>query len=220
MYIRPHLDFCDVIYHIPKISDVSVPSFRLYNLMNAIEKIQYQAALAITGTWKGTNLDKVYEQLGGESLTDRRWFRRLTYFYKIYNNYTPEYLQSPIPPPRTHLYGNRSDNVLHGIFCRTNRYKKSLYPHSIQAWNDIGPDLRQAVSLNVFKTNILKLIRPLKNDTFDVYDPNGIKRLFQLRVGLRPLNDHKKRHNFRDTRSDVPIFPMRERFSWILFHQY
>ena len=31
----------------------------------------------------------------------------------------------------------------------------------------------------------------------------GIKRLFQLRVGLSPLNDHKKRHNFRDTRSDV-----------------
>ena len=26
MYIRPHLDFCDVIYHIPKMSDVSVPS--------------------------------------------------------------------------------------------------------------------------------------------------------------------------------------------------
>ena len=148
MYIRPHLDFCDVIYHIRKISDVSVPSFRLNNLMNSIEKIQYQA-------------------------------------------------------PRTHLYGNRSDNVLRGIFCRTNRYKKSFYPHSIQAWNDIGPDLRQEVSLSVFKTNILKLIRPLKNDTFGVYDPKGIKRLFQLRVGLSPLNGHKKRHNFRDTRSDV-----------------
>ena len=65
MYIRPHLDFCDVIYHIPKISDVSVPSSRLHNLMNPIEKIQYQAALAITGTWKGTNLDKVYEHRVG-----------------------------------------------------------------------------------------------------------------------------------------------------------
>ena len=115
--------------------------------MNAIEKIQYQAALAITGTWKGMNLDNVYEQLGWESLTDRRWFRRLIYFYEIYNNYTPEYLKSPIPPPRTHLFGNRSDNVLRGIFCRTNRsdnvlrgifcrtnrYKNSFYPHSIQA---------------------------------------------------------------------------------------
>ena len=52
--------------------------------------------------------------------------------------------------------------------------------------------LGQAVSLSVFKTNILKLIRPLKNDTFCVYDPKGIKRLFQLRVGLSPLNDHKE----------------------------
>ena len=171
--------------------------------MNCIERIQYQAALAITGAWKGTNLDKIYEQLGWESLTDRRWFRRLTYFYKIHNNYTPSYLKSPIPPPRTHLYGDRSDNDLHEIFCKTNRYKNSFYPHSIEAWNDIGPELRQAVSLSVFKTNILKLIRPPKRDIFGVHDTKGIKRLFQLRVGLSPLKDHKKKHNFRDTFFDI-----------------
>ena len=55
MYIRPHLNLCDVIYHIPKISDVSVPSSRLHNLMNAIEKIQYQAALVITTTTNNNN---------------------------------------------------------------------------------------------------------------------------------------------------------------------
>ena len=57
MYVQPHLDFCDVIYHIPKISDVFDSSIHLNNLMNPIERIQYQAALAITGAWKGTNLD-------------------------------------------------------------------------------------------------------------------------------------------------------------------
>ena len=34
--------------------------------------------LAITGTWKGTN--KIYDELGWESLTDRRWSRRLFHF--------------------------------------------------------------------------------------------------------------------------------------------
>ena len=41
--------------------------------MNTLERIQYQAALAITGSWKGTHLNKIYDELGWESLTDRRW---------------------------------------------------------------------------------------------------------------------------------------------------
>ena len=39
-----------------------------------------------------------------ESLSDRRWSRRLFHhFYKIQNNLTPPYLRTPIPPIRTHL---------------------------------------------------------------------------------------------------------------------
>ena len=112
MYVRPHLDFCDVIFHTPKVLNSFDSSIHLNYLMNSIERIQYQAALAITGAWKGTNPNKTYEELGWESLTDRRWSRRLIRFYKIQNNYTPPYLKSPIPPPRTHLYGIRSGNVL------------------------------------------------------------------------------------------------------------
>ena len=45
--------------------------------MNTVERIQYHAALSITGAWQGTNLDKIYEELGWESLTNRRHYRRL-----------------------------------------------------------------------------------------------------------------------------------------------
>ena len=61
--------------------------------MNSLEKVQYQSALAVTGTWQGTSLNKLYDELGWESLTDRRWSRRLIQFYKIQNNYTPIYLK-------------------------------------------------------------------------------------------------------------------------------
>ena len=79
----------------------------------------------------------------------------------------------------------------------------SFYPHSVKIWNVIGPELRQAPSLSIFKSKILKLIRPLKNTMYDIHDPKGVKRLFQLRVGLSSLKNHKKRHNFKDTLSDV-----------------
>ena len=203
MYVRPHLDFCDVIYHTPKIYNLFDSSFLLLNWMDQIERVQYQAALAVTGTWKGTSTNKIYEELGWESLTDRRWFRRLVQFYKIQNNLTPGYLKIPVPLPRNHLFGTRNDNDLHSMKCRTNSFMNSFYPHSVKIWNEIGPALRQAPSLSIFKCNILKLIRPRKKNVFNIHDPEGVKRLFHLRVGLRPLKHHKKRHNFIDTPSDI-----------------
>ena len=42
--------------------------------MKLVEQVQYKT---------GTNRNKLYEELGWESLSDRRWFHRLTVFYKI-----------------------------------------------------------------------------------------------------------------------------------------
>ena len=39
--------------------------------MEHIERVQYQAALAITGCWQGSNRNKLYEELGWESLSDQ-----------------------------------------------------------------------------------------------------------------------------------------------------
>ena len=93
MYVRLHLDFCDVIYHFPCITNPDDSSINLKYLMNTLERIQYHCALAITGAWQGTSLDKIYDQLGCESLTDRRYSRRLFHFYKIQNDLSPTYLK-------------------------------------------------------------------------------------------------------------------------------
>ena len=89
MYIRPHLDFCDVIYHIPCITNPFDSSINLKYLMNTLERIQYHCALA---------QNKIYDELGWESLNDRRYCRRLLHFYKIQTNLTPAYLKDPLPP--------------------------------------------------------------------------------------------------------------------------
>ena len=75
-------------------------------------------------------------------------------------------------------------------------------------WNEIGPILRQVPSLSIFKSNVLKLIRPQKKNVFNIYDPEGTESLFQLRVGLSPLRYHKKHHNFTDSPSDTCICGM------------
>ena len=70
-------------------------------------------------------------------------------------------------------------------------------------WNDIGPHLRGAESISIFKNKILKLYRPVKKSLFNIHDPYGIKWIFQLRVGLSPLKSHKMNHNFKDTLNDT-----------------
>ena len=72
-FIRPHLDYGDIIYDQPNNE----------SFCNLIEKVQYNAALAITGAIKGTSQLKIYNELGIESLKFRRWFRRLCVFLKL-----------------------------------------------------------------------------------------------------------------------------------------
>ena len=159
---------------------------------------------AIAGSWKGRNLNKIYDELGWESLTDRRWCRRLFHFYKIQNNLTPPYLKDTIPPIRSHLFGSRSVNVINEIRCKSKSYSNSFYPDSIRFWNKLGPELRNSPNLMSFKLGILALVRPPKR-IFDIHDPIRLKWLFQLRVGLSPLYAHKKNHNFSDTLCDKCI---------------
>ena len=79
-----------------------------------------------------------------------------------------------------HLFGQRSTNGLHSIPCRTARYQKTFYPDSVISWNNIGPVLRGAKSLSIFKKNILKIIRPEKKEIFNIHNPSGIRWIIQL----------------------------------------
>ena len=86
MYLRPHLDYCNIIYHIPAIKDDFDSCLTLNYQMNALERTQYQAVFAVSDDWKGTNRNKVYE-----TLDQGRVFRRLVQFYKIINDKTRDY---------------------------------------------------------------------------------------------------------------------------------
>ena len=59
--------------------------------MEKVERNQYQAALAVTGSWQGANRLKLYAALGWESLSDRRWCRRIIQIHKIVSNKLPSY---------------------------------------------------------------------------------------------------------------------------------
>ena len=144
MQIRPHLDYCDIIYHKPANTNNPEHYLSLNYLMNSLEKIQYEAALAITGAWKGSNTDKLYEELGWESLHHRRIFRRLTMFYKIHNNLTPIFLKHPLQMSQQ-SYALRGTCNLPSISARTDRYRHSFYPDAVDLWNKLDASIKNSL---------------------------------------------------------------------------
>ena len=65
--------------------------------------------------------------------------------------------------------------------------------------NALDPNIQNIQSISLFKKALLKFIRPSAAHVFDVTDYSGLKLLTRLRLNLSNLNEHKFRHNFRDT---------------------
>ena len=57
--VIPQLEYGDFIYHMPATKCEYGESFKLNYRMEKLESLQYSAALAITGAWKGTSWEKL-----------------------------------------------------------------------------------------------------------------------------------------------------------------
>ena len=187
-FIRSRLDYADIVYD------------QAYNsaFHDKLESIQYNACLAVTGAIRGTSTEKIYEELGLESLKSRRWFRKLCHFYKIFNDKSPSYLFNLIPN-FNRVHNTRLSYNIPTIKVKHDYFKNSFFPSAISEWNKLDLNIRNSASLNAFKKRLLNFIRPCSNSIFDIHNPVGIKLLTRLRLGLSPLHEHKFRHCFQDT---------------------
>ena len=128
-FTRPHLDYGDVIYYQPNNNGLS----------KKIESIQYISALAIIGAIRRTSREKLYEELGFESLKYRRWLRQLCYLHKVLSTKLPTYLYKVIPPI---LNSHRNPGCYRALYYRTDLYRNSFLLFSINEWNRLDPDIR------------------------------------------------------------------------------
>ena len=168
------------------------------SICNKIKSLQYNAALAVAGAIRGSSKEKLYQELGFEYLSSRRWLRKLCLFYKIVVNKSPNYLYNYVSTVNQSYQTRSGDKFLH-MCCRTEYFANSFFPYTIKEWNYLSPEIRKSVSHEVFKNSLLKFIRPSPNSLFNVSDSLGIKLLTRLRLGLSHLREHKFNHNFQDT---------------------
>ena len=187
-FIRPHIDYGDIIYG------------QAYNTSfhQKLERLQYNACIAITGAIRGTSREKLYEELGVESLQLRCWFRKLSCFYKLFNSKNPCYLFKLIPS-RIASYATRNMDNIPLFKTRHSFLKNSFFPSTIIEWNNLDHNIRNSSSFNIFRRSILKFIRPSANSFFNCHNPKGIKFITRLRLGLSHLREHKFKHSFQDS---------------------
>ena len=120
--------------------------------------LQYKAALAITGAIQGTSRDRIYQELGLESLKSRRWYKRLTCMFKIMRNEAPNYLINLIRKCEHKIKTRNSHKPLY--HCRTECFKSSFFPSALSDWFNLDENIRSSEPISVFKKKITVIHSP------------------------------------------------------------
>ena len=114
------------------------------------------------------------------------------------------------------LYNTRNKANITTYSCRTVVFKYSFFSWTINEWNKLNLNIRTS-SFNIFRVNLIKIIRPIPNSILSIFNPLGHRFITRLRLGLSHLNGHRFNHNFNnftnplctcnlDTKSTVHFF--------------
>ena len=108
-------------------------------------------------------------------------------FYKIYKNKSPFNLFKVILE-KTSSYDMRNVDCIPSIKFKHRFFRNAFFPSAIIEWNKPDPNIQNVQSFGIFKSNILKFIRPTPRSFFNCYNHKGIKPMTQLCLGLSHLH--------------------------------
>ena len=140
--------------------------------------------------------DKLYENLGWESLQQRRLIRRLSLFWEVKNSKFPNYLYQIIEEQSNPRLENLGffEEMPAGLVI----HKLSFFPSTIRDWNRLELETKKSESKKRFKGILNNTIRPKKKSYFGLKDNNKVRYLTILRMELSPLKANKVGRNFPD----------------------
>ena len=149
-YVRPLIEYSDSVW-----DNCSTES------KNQLESIHIEAASVITGATKLCSIEKLFADLGWESLLKRHNKHKLVIFYKILHGIAPTYLSDIVPPliQDTTTYNLRNAGNIQNYRVHTNLFSNFFFPSTVRAWNDLPNEIKDAPSVGSFKYKINKNLR-------------------------------------------------------------
>ena len=110
---------------------------------------------------------------------------------------SPKYL-SDIIPSTTRRYSSRNANNIPLVRVDNNYFMNTFFPSTVTKWNKLSLSIRKSTNLNIFKSRLIRFVKPLENSVFICHNPIGIKYLPRIKLEFSHLCYHKFKHGFLD----------------------
>ena len=173
-FLRPVLEYSAVVWD----------GCTLYE-KESLENIQHEAARIVTGLTRSVSIEKLYSEIGWLSLSERRKYQKLIITFKSKLGMLPSYLSDLFPQivgtSSWYNLRNASDYVLFNR--RTELFSRSFIPSSVELWNSLPEQIRNADTLSTFKHYLLT--NYFSTIPFPKYFAQGNRRLTVLHARLR-----------------------------------
>ena len=187
-FVRPLLEYSDVVW-----DHCSLET------KNHLDAIHVEAARIITGATKLCSIEKLFFDLGWESLQSRRNNHKLVIFYKILHGLTPDYLFDIVPPPASPTVRETARyNLRNSEHIRTSELAQicslTFFPSTIRAWNSLPNEVKEASSVAAFKHALNRNIK-IPPKYFNAGTRMGQILHARLRMGCSSLKSDLYRKN-------------------------
>ena len=153
-----------------------------------LENVQYEAARVICGAIKGTQRVRVYEELALETLSTRRYRRKLLVFQDLVQGRSPKHLLTLLPEQvsqRTN-YPLRNSQNINTVLCRTALYYNSFFPSVARSWNALSSQACSIQDHSRFKSMLSANI-PQFNSLYNFGSRTESMIHAKMRMGCSPL---------------------------------
>ncbi len=149
-----------------------------------LEVFQLSIARTVTGARKGTSSEALYKETNWLPLSERRKYTKLKIFCNIVDGKCPAYLTELLPNKiKENRPNSRNAENFQILKCRTETYKSSFIPSTVNLWNSIPLNSRN-------KGHFTEKLKTSSNSLFyEGCRTNNIKHA-QLRMKCSKLNQH------------------------------
>jgi hypothetical protein len=141
------------------------------------------------------------EELGWESLEERRTSQRTVLMFKIQHFIAPPYLNEICPPlvGEVSNYNLRNANNIALPMGKKTAYVNSFMPSAVRLWNGLNTDIKKSNTLSSFKYN-LKKSKPKKVKLYSKFNGKSAINHTRIRLGLSGLKSQRCDYNHVDNR--------------------
>ena len=116
---------------------------------------------------RGTSKEKLYQEVGSESLSKKDDGIKNCYFCKIFNKQSPAYLLNIIPVS-SRSYCTRYVENVPSFKVRHDFFKNPFFPSTVIEWNKIGKNIRKPKSRNIFKEKHFKMYTAISKQSLQL----------------------------------------------------